>query len=446
MGIIKKIVFIFFVLFTVQTSAQTKQDTIVLKGKMYVYHTVKPNETYQTIASKYYVNSNELRKSNKNVKLYFNQQLLIPIKSTFAERLLFKNRQAKEETHLKIRKNKDTLNIAILLPFYTEKNDSLLSFLSESQQTKEAIYSKSEMALNFLEGVIIATDSLKRAGMNINLFVYDTENDTAKVKQIITEGKLKDVDLIIGPAYQKNLSIVTKMYGKNKDKTIVSPLSKNSNILKHGSNIFQVIPPIKMQVEKVSDFVLKKHKKERILILAKKQEKKYANNYKSIFRENKIKSKVFLFNNLSSIQRDTICDLLSNHKYMLLVPSTDRAFVSKLIPVLGTIDTAMTVFGLNNWESFENLDIETLMKLNVHFPNPYFFDYESKENQRFVHLFSQKFHALPNRYAQIAFTECMYFCTEKGEYSFKQYYSRGGGANSKFPIVKYQDFSIIKVD
>ena len=57
MGIIKKIVFIFFVLFTVQTSAQTKQDTIVLKGKMYVYHTVKPNETYQTIASKYYVNS-----------------------------------------------------------------------------------------------------------------------------------------------------------------------------------------------------------------------------------------------------------------------------------------------------------------------------------------------------------------------------------------------------
>ena len=77
------------------------------------------------------------------------------------------------------------------MPFYTTKNDSLLSFLSESQQAREDIYKDSYMALQYLEGLIIAIDSLSKTGMNINLFVYDTENDSAKVQQIIKERKLK---------------------------------------------------------------------------------------------------------------------------------------------------------------------------------------------------------------------------------------------------------------
>ena len=112
---------------------------------------------------------------------------------------------------------------------------------------------------------------------------------------------------------------------------------------------------------------------------------------------------------------------------------------------MGTIDTNMTVFGLHNWKSFENLDIETLMKLSVHFPDPYYFDYELLANKRFITLFKDKFHALPNKYAQIAFAQTMYFCTNKGDFRFKRYYSKGGYVNHQSPIVKYQDYSIIKV-
>ena len=112
-----------------------------------------------------------------------------------------------------------------------------------------------------------------------------------------------------------------------------------------------------------------------------------------------------MFDGLNTITRDTLCKFLSNHKYVVLIPSADRSFVSKVIPVLGTIDTNMTVFGLHNWQSYENLDISTLMKLNVHFPDPYFFDYQQKENQRFNAIFAQNFNALPNKYAQIAFQQ-----------------------------------------
>ena len=117
-----------------------------------------------------------------------------------------------------------------------------------------------------------------------------------------------------------------------------------------------------------------------------------------------------------------------------------------MIPVLGTIDTNMVVFGLHNWSAYENLDIATLMKLNVHFPHPYFFDNTQKENQRFNALFAQKFNALASRYAQIAFEQCMYFCTNKGDYKFKKHYIKGGYVNTDFPIVKYSGFEIQQVD
>ncbi|MEE2700436.1 MAG: LysM peptidoglycan-binding domain-containing protein [Bacteroidota bacterium] len=454
MGIVKKIAFFFLLVFFCPIWAQTTTDTLLVKGQMYIKHIVKPSETYKSIAVHYKINVEELKLHNRNSKLYYKQSLLIPIRSTLAERLLYKDKKSNQSFLSNPKKvnsssqfgKRDTLNIALLLPFYSTKNDSLLSFLSESDQDKEGIHKDSYMALDYLEGVIVATDSLTRAGMNINLFVYDTENDTVKVQQIIESGALKDADLIFGPVFTKNLRMITRVYGKNKEKTIVSPLSRNSSILKDGVNIFQIIPPFSIQMGKISAYVSRKHKKEKILILAQQKEKDRAKNYKNYFRTKKRKSKLCLFDGLHTITRDTVCKFLSNHKYVVLVPSADRSFVSKLIPILGTIDTTMTVFGLHNWASYENLDIATLMKLNVHFPHPYFFDNSQKENQRFKTVFANKFNTLPSKYAYIAFRQCIHFCTNKGEYSFKKHYTKGGFVNTDFPIVRYTDFEIQQVD
>jgi len=69
----------------------------------------------------------------------------------------------------------------------------------------------------------------------------------------------------------------------------VSPLSRNTNVLKHGKNVYQIIPPFKVQIDKNSNYISKKHKNEKILILAKKEEEKYAKQYKSFLEKRKEK-------------------------------------------------------------------------------------------------------------------------------------------------------------
>ena len=130
MGIIKKILLVILLFSVCFISAQTTGDTLIVKGTSYIRHIVKPNESYNTISRKYNVSIQELKLHNKNSKLFYNQSLLIPIKLTLAERLLFKNKRTNRSVFLNSKKGKeykkfsknDTLNIAVLLPFYTTKN------------------------------------------------------------------------------------------------------------------------------------------------------------------------------------------------------------------------------------------------------------------------------------------------------------------------------------
>jgi len=315
MGIIKQIILVFFIFFFGKVSAQKSGDSLIVKGNMYITHIVQPNETYISISKKYNVSIDELKLHNKNSRLYFKQTFLIPIKSTLADRLIFKDKKINNRglvNYNSIQSNnnfdtKDTLDIAVLLPFYITENDSLLSYLSKSNQVKEDIYKKSYMALQFLEGLIVASDSISKSGKQINLYIFDTKNDTNTIMEIIATGILESVNLIIGPVFTRNLSIVTKMYGRDKNIKIISPLSRNSNVLKHGNNIFQIIPPIKNQIDKIYQYISKKYKKEKVLILAKEEELKYANNYKSLLKREKRKSKICIFDGLNTITKDTIC-------------------------------------------------------------------------------------------------------------------------------------------
>ena len=79
MGIIKKIVFIFFILFTVQASAQS-YDTIFFSGKKFVEHFVKAGESLKKIAKLHNVKNSEIKDANElNKSLFYNQLLYIPI-------------------------------------------------------------------------------------------------------------------------------------------------------------------------------------------------------------------------------------------------------------------------------------------------------------------------------------------------------------------------------
>ena len=91
---------------------------------------------------------------------------------------------------------KDTLCVSVLLPFYVNRNDILVKKLKENKKDTNRIDPKSELALDFLEGIMFAVDSLSDLQIPIKLQIYDTENNLDTVKKICDSKFVKQSTIV----------------------------------------------------------------------------------------------------------------------------------------------------------------------------------------------------------------------------------------------------------
>ena len=84
----------------------------------------------------------------------------------------------------------------MLVPFYLDDVDSIKNDQSEP---------KSFAFVQFYEASLLAIDSLRKQGMDVKLYVYDSDGDEGidKTRAIFQKKELADMDLIIGPFYAK---------------------------------------------------------------------------------------------------------------------------------------------------------------------------------------------------------------------------------------------------
>ena len=292
------------------------------------------------------------------------------------------------------------------------------------------------MALEFMQGINLSLDTIKKLGIGIDMIVLDTRNDSSKTVEIIKSKVLDTVDIIIGPIYSKNMDLVSKKYANDKNKIIISPLSKSTEFLKNHSNSFMINTPFKNQTKIISDFIDKKYISKNIIICYDEKEKGLA-----MFMERKLdKSK----NNISKMNMIyTHIDSI-RHQFLdtqiVILPSNNKSFVSRMLGTLGGIDSSFTVFGLSNIKNYDHLDIENLMHLDVHFPDPYYFNQLTKRDSLFLNKFEDKYLASPTRFSYVAYSIMMHFCVEESLYNFENFRIKSGKVNINSPIVHYKDF------
>jgi len=421
---IKKYIFYLIVFCLCSTSnAQQKSDTIFINNQFYVKHVVKYGETIDVISVKHNVSVNPILETNEtSTKLYIGQSLFIPIEKKKSE-----NNFIKSDKKFKI---------ALLLPFYKNLNDTLVASFEDKEEAEQIVLGKSKMALEFMQGIDLALDSVSRIGMKINVHVLDTRNDSAKVVEIIKSKVLDTMDLIIGPIYSRNMDLVSKKYGSDKNKILVSPLSKSSEFLKNHTSTYQINTPFKNQSKILSDFIEEKFTSQNIVICYDEAEKGLA-----LYMERKLdKSKNNILKmNMIYTHIDSIRDQFLDTQIVIL-PSNNRAFVSRMLGTLGGIDSVFTVFGLSNIKNYDHLDIENLMHLDTHFPDPYYFNPNSRRDSLFLYGFEEKFQSTPSRFSYVGYNTIMHFCLDKSRYNFEKFRMNSGEVNINAPIVRYKDF------
>ncbi len=333
--------------------------------------------------------------------------------------------------HFEYREFERPFNVTLMLPFFVDRNypvelpDTLDkeeaeavidSLYPDYVKTTDELYHATIPFLEFYEGARLAIDSLVRAGLSVNLTVYDTERNTRRVREIIQESEFRNSDLIIGPVYPENMSIVAE-WARANSVNIVSPLTSRSEFLTGNPHLFQVTPSTSVELEQASVFIsnfpssnfVLIHKNdlfERDIVEIFKRNIYRHFSYNSDF-DNLVFKEVIYEDATTNIEQS----LVSGEKNIVILPSADQAFVSDVLMRLNILSRHydITIFGLNDWQRFANIEVEYLHNMELHFASPFFVDYDDENVKNFLYRFRKEYKTEPSHYGFRGYDIMFYF-------------------------------------
>lgn len=400
-------------------------------------HKVVKGENLYSIAEKYGITVRELRQENKGLMFpKVDDFVRIPLEKIAEAGIPEKPKNdsvpiVKEEPVIQpeipisitpVNNLTGTFNVALLLPLYLEEN-AIRTVLDSSQIVKgkpaikkiirpeEWVYPGSLGFLELYEGVLLASDTLRSLGLNVNLHVYDIKSDTVVVTRLLESGELKDMDLIIGPVYSHNLSLVAS-YASTYEIPVISPVPlRNNTPLDNNPCLFMANPSLEIAQEAIAKRLGNYWDNNFILI---RSDSAHLNpdvdSFKNkIFRElttkipyEEIKFKEFIFYSRSTFEGDSINRLehaLSDQaKNLVIIASEDGPVISESIADLHTLSRKfdIQVMGYPSIRGLDNEDWKDYFDLGIELYTPYWIDYNMRDVKNFNSSFRQKFLTEPS--------------------------------------------------
>jgi len=235
-------------------------------SKPYIIYVATKNTKLNKVARMYKVPLNQVISANPSLsrKIYAGQRVRIPV-GEIARRQM--EEKEKEEKILKEKEKaypeaspsaifgcrklvphpKKVYKVALMIPFFLEETDSLdfESFLKEKQNGFLPF-----RFIEFYEGALMAVDSLKKMGMNLELYVYDVDKNLTKTARVLQKPGLKTMDLIIGPFYNYSFAQVA-LFASTFDIPVVNPLTFREEIIREFPTAIKVKPGKQYQADLV---------------------------------------------------------------------------------------------------------------------------------------------------------------------------------------------------
>lgn len=201
----------------------------------YLNYVVKPKETLYSLSKMVGITQEELIALNPLLSEGVIEGMVLKVPAT----IVFSQETKKEYTDLsKNTYGNSRKKLTLLLPFNVSKieGDTVNSMAMRLKKDKFL-----NMTLDFYAGALMAIDSAKTLGLDIDVNIFDSQEtkSSSNVAYLIKNNDLEDSDAIIGPFYQSNVEKAAEILLPNQV-PVISPLSKDLGV--SYANIFQSIP------------------------------------------------------------------------------------------------------------------------------------------------------------------------------------------------------------
>jgi LysM repeat protein/ABC-type branched-subunit amino acid transport system substrate-binding protein len=409
-----------------------KGDPLVPVAKYYD-HTVIKGESLYTIAKKYSITVDEIKKANPGISevIKIGQIIKIPANAVLVAQSDTLTLQQKDSIKADSvdkydctsPKLLDSYNVALMIPFYL---DNMYEIKTDDPDIKEK--DANDLTpftfVQFYEGALMAIDSLKKSGLNAKIYVYDVQNDSAVTRKILEKPEFQKMNLIIGPFFEKSLKVVSDYAKKNKI-YLIDPVSTEDTLLTNNPYVINSSPTIEMQLKQVAAYIVGRYPGSPIVVVHtnKESEKTYVDiigkairdeEKKAGLKDSSFRPVVYGTAGISGITKNF--DVSDTNIVVTL--SNGEVFLSNYVRGLSTVadNYKMIVFGLPSWKNYDQIETEYFLEMYLHMFSSSFVDYEDENVLRFVKKYREEYKTEPEKYAFMGFDITTYFLTALMKY------------------------------
>ncbi len=351
---------------------EEQENTNVKMNDWKDMHKVERKETIFSISREYGITEEELIAANpelKTGKLKKGTFLFIPYGKNDKKKESESQPITKELTNEEVfsqneelKKDIKTIKAAVMLPFMAGTSTNM------DEQVR---------MVEYYEGFLMAVDSLKKQGVSIDLYTYDTKGREATLNSILSKKEMKNMDIIFGPAKAQDIDVLATFADKNNIRLVVPFAPKVDEVFKN-PHIYQINTPQSYLYSEVYEHFTRKFSDSNVIFLnasnGDREKDEFIKGMKTELRNNGISYRDFTVTD-NFYEITTVMDTLRNN---IFIPTSGKSTaLVKILPQLTQIrrerpNYMMNLFGYPEWQTYTNDYLASFYEIDTYFYSSFY--------------------------------------------------------------------------
>ena len=296
-------------------------------------------------------------------------------------------------------------DISLLVPFKLNQINLKTATKTQIQRT--------DMAIDFYQGVKLGIDSAAATGLNFKLNVFDTKDDNTQLANLFKKEALKNSNLVIGPVFPDGIKYITN-YAIANDLTIVSPLAASKPSDFNNPNLVSVVNDISQHGAKIADYIARHYQSNNSIVVLinpkKTADEQFAAPIRAYLKANYSSYIVQEYSSTYAFETK----MIKGKRYAVVICSDDMGFVKPSLDKVYKLKNLRTggydiaLLGHPNWVK-QNYNVTQLQDLKTVISTSYHIDYKSSAVINFIKKYRQEFSYEPSEYSFKGFDIGFYF-------------------------------------
>ncbi len=295
---------------------------------------------------------------------------------------------------------KDLYRVGVMFPF------------SSQQLSLEMRQQANQLVIDLYDGIRMAIQDLKKEGVKIELYAYDTERDAKKTKALLEAPEMRTMDIIVGPLLSNTNPVVSAFSLENR-MNMFNPVSSNPLVIGDNPFSFLIKPSVETQAIRAAEFALESLPRATPLVIygTSPQDSMSAFSYKQRYEEEYLTGKVIMQRVIpeesASIQQMIYqMDSLRMVGH-IFVSSDNELIISNILAGMRFQGKKIPLIGHEDWLKIRTVSYQQLESISAYLIAPDF-EYHPENHNAFRDRYVELQNTLPSEYVYEGY-DAMYF-------------------------------------